>query len=355
MLLYLIKRLFNLKQAIFGRNQPGQLAWGFALGILLGLVPSSSLIAALILTLVCCLKVNHGMAGVTALVTTLVAAKLDPYSHAVGMKLLEHPQLIGAWAFVWQLPGVPWMSINNTVVLGSLVLGLVSVGPTYFVSYPIFRRLAPKERPIVTQPEGVATSQQADETIAPLPANDVAAANDVAVKGGTTPNTAAVKVAEGTHAESVMAESASTPAATAAAMKTESVVELGPILLPIGDAKTGNDSAGQARNRDAAKMKSKSIVKFPAGSRVDTRIEVVRMRPDVSADRGATGSRGEVGPRMPLDGVKDAASRRDQPTDPEVSAAGPAAGPAELPPKPMTESLNYLLGQLRDTRDGRVA
>jgi hypothetical protein len=247
------------------------------------------------------------------------------------------------------------MSINNTVVLGSLVLGLVSVGPTYFVSYPIFRRLAPKERPIVTQPEGVATSQQADETIAPLPANDVAAANEVAVKGGTTPNTAAVKVAEGTHAESVMAESASTPAATAAAMKTESVVELGPILLPIGDAKTGNDSAGQARNRDAAKMKSKSIVKFPAGSRVDTRIEVVRMRPDVSADRGATGSRGEVGPRMPLDGVKDAASRRDQPTDPEVSAAGPAAGPAELPPKPMTESLNYLLGQLRDTRDGRVA
>jgi uncharacterized protein (TIGR03546 family) len=355
MLLYLIKRLFNLKQAIFGRNQPGQLAWGFALGILLGLVPSSSLIAALILTLVCCLKVNHGMAGVTALVTTLVAAKLDPYSHAVGMKLLEHPQLIGAWAFVWQLPGVPWMSINNTVVLGSLVLGLVSVGPTYFVSYPIFRRLAPKERPIVTQPEGVATSQQADEIIAPLPANDVAAANEVAVKGGTTPNTAAVKVAEGTHAESVMAESASTPAATAAAMKTESVVELGPILLPIGDAKTGNDSAGQARNRDAAKMKSKSIVKFPAGSRVDTRIEVVRMRPDVSADRGATGSRGEVGPRMPLDGVKDAASRRDQPTDPEVSAAGPAAGPAELPPKPMTESLNYLLGQLRDTRDGRVA
>jgi uncharacterized protein (TIGR03546 family) len=355
MLLYLIKRLFNLKQAIFGRNQPGQLAWGFALGILLGLVPSSSPIAALILTLVCCLKVNHGMAGVTALVTTLVAAKLDPYSHAVGMKLLEHPQLIGAWAFVWQLPGVPWMSINNTVVLGSLVLGLVSVGPTYFVSYPIFRRLAPKERPIVTQPEGVATSQQADETIAPLPANDVAAANDVAVKGDTAPNTAAVKVAEVTHAESVMAANASAPAVTTAAMKTESVVESGPILLPIGDAKTGNDSAGQARNRDAAKMKSKSIVKFPAGSRVDTRIEVVRMRPDVSADRVATGSRGEVGPRMPLDGANDAASRRDQLTDPEVSAAGPAAGPAEVPPKPMTESLNYLLGQLRDTRDGRVA
>jgi hypothetical protein len=58
---------------------------------------------------------------------------------------------------------------------------------------------------------------------------------------------------------------------------------------------------------------------------------------------------------MPLDGAKDAASRRDQLTDPEVSAAGPAAGPAEVPPKPMTESLNYLLGQLRDTRDGRVA
>ena len=355
MLLYLIKRLFNLKQAIFGRNQPGQLAWGFALGILLGLIPSSSLIAALVLTLVCCLKVNHGMAGVTALVTTLVAAKLDPYSHAVGIRLLEHPRLIEAWAFVWQLPGVPWTSINNTVVLGSLVLGLVSVGPTYFVSYPILRRLAPKERPIVPQPEGVATSQQADKTIAPLPANDVAAANDVAVKGDSAPNIAAVKVAEGTQAESAMAANASTTAVTTAAMKTESVVESGPILLPIGDAKTGNDSAGKARDRDASKMKSKSIVKFPAGSRVDTRIEVVRMRPDVSADRAATGSRGEVGPRVPPDGAKDAASRRDQLNDSEAAAAGPAASPAEVPPKPMTESLNYLLGQLRDTRDGRVA
>lgn len=347
MLLYLIKRLFNLKQAIFGRNQPGQLAWGFALGILLGLIPSTSLIAALVLTLVCCLKVNHGMAGVTALVTTLVAAKLDPYSHAVGIKLLEHPQLLEAWAFVWQLPGVPWTSINNTVVLGSLVLGLVSVGPTYFVSYPIFRRLAPKERPIVTQPEGVATSQQTDETIATLPANDVAAANDVAMKGDSAPNTAAVKVAEATHAESVMAGNAQSSVQSPSAMKTEPVVESGPILLPIGDAKTGNDSAGQARDRNASQMKSesrsKSIVKFPAGSRVDTRIEVVRMRPDVSANRETTGSRGEVGPRIPLDGASDAA------------AAGPAASPAEVPPKPMTESLNYLLGQLRDTRDGRVA
>lgn len=345
MLLYLIKRLFNLKQAIFGRNQPGQLAWGFALGVLLGLIPSSSLIAALILTLVCCLKVNHGMAGVTALVTTLVAAKLDPYSHAVGMKLLEHPRLIEAWAFIWQLPGVPWTSINNTVVLGSLVLGLVSVGPSYFVSYPIFRRLAPKAQPIVPQPEGVASSQSGDETISPP------AASDVVVKGAGATNMAAVKVAEATHDESVMAANGSTDAVTTASMKIEAVMESGPILLPIGDAKAGNNSASQARDRGASKMKSKT----PAGSRVDTRIEVVRMRPDVSADRAATGSRGEVGPRMSPDGNSARGTRGDDLSDLNAAAAGPAAGPDEVPPKPMTESLNYLLGQLRDSRDGRVA
>jgi hypothetical protein len=58
---------------------------------------------------------------------------------------------------------------------------------------------------------------------------------------------------------------------------------------------------------------------------------------------------------MPLDNAKDGASRRDQLNDSDAAAAGPTAGPAEVPPKPMTESLNYLLGQLRDTRDGRVA
>jgi uncharacterized protein (TIGR03546 family) len=157
MLLFFIKQLISLKQAILGRREPHQLAWGLALGLLLGVVPHGNLIALAILLTILSLRVNHGIVAVTAVLTSFVASRLDSQTHAIGNYLLTHPNSAPLFGAAWQLPIVPWTAINNTVVTGSLAVGLAALIPVYLVAYPIFHWLAPEpndlphdDRPAVT-------------------------------------------------------------------------------------------------------------------------------------------------------------------------------------------------------------
>ncbi len=125
MILWTIKLLSNVRKAIAGRKYPHQLAWAVAFGVLLGVVPHGNLLAIAILLVVLSLKLNHAMAGLTAVLVTFGATKLDPYSHELGNFVLTHPRLSEAATTVWELPLVAWTDLNNTVVLGSFLLGLV--------------------------------------------------------------------------------------------------------------------------------------------------------------------------------------------------------------------------------------
>ena len=158
MIIWTIKQLVALRRAITGRRNPSQLAWAVGLGLLLGVVPHGNLLAACLLILVLSLKINHAMAGLTAVATTFAASFLDPYSHLLGEAVLTHPQVAPIAARAWQLPLVPWTDLNNTVVMGSFLIGSAAVVPTYLLTYPIFRLLAPSLDPDPTdaQPSAAA-------------------------------------------------------------------------------------------------------------------------------------------------------------------------------------------------------
>ncbi len=167
MILWTIKQLNSIRLAIAGRQHPSQLAWGVAFGVLLGVVPHGNLLALLLLLLVLSLKLNHAMAAVTAVGVTFAAGYLDPYSHIIGQHLLTHPES-GRWAVrAWQYPMVPWTDLNNTVVLGSLSIGLVSLIPTFALCYPVFCWLAPKGAD-----ETLTTAGAPSGATAPAPASD---------------------------------------------------------------------------------------------------------------------------------------------------------------------------------------
>jgi uncharacterized protein (TIGR03546 family) len=144
MILWTIKQVSNVRQAIAGRKYPHQLAWAVAFGVLLGVVPHGNLLAIAILLVVLSLKLNHAMAGLTAVLVTFGATQLDPYSHEVGNFVLTHPQLSEATTTLWELPLVPWTDLNNTVVMGSFLLGLGALLPIFVITYPIFRLMAPQ-------------------------------------------------------------------------------------------------------------------------------------------------------------------------------------------------------------------
>ncbi len=162
MAVFIIKQLLSLRQAIVGRNEPHQLAWGLALGALLGIVPHGNLLAVALLLVVLSFRINHAMAAISAVSCSFLAPHLDGYSHLVGRFVLTHPDWSRHWVTAWQWPLVPWTDLNNTIVMGSLVLGLSAVVPMYLVSYPIFHWFgpSPSDTPIDPPPAAANVAEQ---------------------------------------------------------------------------------------------------------------------------------------------------------------------------------------------------
>ncbi|MEM9825729.1 MAG: TIGR03546 family protein [Planctomycetota bacterium] len=148
MLLFLVKTYRTLRRVIAARRQPAQLAWGLAFGLLLGVIPHGNLLALVLLIGILCLKLNHAAMGLTALGVTFVASTMDPVSHQVGDWVLTQPSLQSLLVSAWALPLVPWTDLNNTVVMGSFLIGVAALVPTFLVTYPVLKWLAPRDSEI---------------------------------------------------------------------------------------------------------------------------------------------------------------------------------------------------------------
>lgn len=138
MISWLFELFFNFRKALKTKDTVRQLAYGVAFGMVLGLIPKGNLIAILIPVVVFSFRVNLGTAMLAAISFSFLAMTLDPFSHRVGVMFLKAPALASFWTAIYQWPLVPWTKINNTVVLGNLVLGFVSFYPTYRISLSFF-------------------------------------------------------------------------------------------------------------------------------------------------------------------------------------------------------------------------
>lgn len=123
---------------------PRQMAFGFALGVLVGLVPKGNLLAIGLMMLLCSLRVNLGVGFATIFVTSWAGMLLDPITHRIGEFLLKSETLRPLWETMSDTALLPWTDFNNTVVLGSFVLGAGAFGPLYVLSRPIFGLVTPR-------------------------------------------------------------------------------------------------------------------------------------------------------------------------------------------------------------------
>jgi len=126
-------RLFkDLLRALQGGTDPHHLAAGFALGATLGLVPKGNLLAAVFFLLLFVLRVDKGIAFLSAGFFTGLGYAWDGAASRLGCALLQAPALGGLWTALNDMPLVPLTRLNNTAVLGNLVLGLALFAPLYF-------------------------------------------------------------------------------------------------------------------------------------------------------------------------------------------------------------------------------
>lgn len=130
--MFWLKILAKFVQAMREGQTPHQIAAGFGLGFLIGLMPFFTLQGLLFLLILLFLNVNLAAGTLAIILCSLIAYLFDPLFHDLGYFLLTGiPALMGAWETLYNLPLAPLTRFNNTVVLGSFVSGLVLFIPVY--------------------------------------------------------------------------------------------------------------------------------------------------------------------------------------------------------------------------------
>ncbi len=130
--------LRKIADSLLGSTAPGQLAAGFTIGMIIGVLPKSNLIALSLCVLLFSARCNVGLGLAAAVAFSFVSPWTDPFAHKLGLSVLGIGSMQGTYAAAFNLPLGPWWGFNNTVVAGSLLLGLYVAFPVYFFTRAFF-------------------------------------------------------------------------------------------------------------------------------------------------------------------------------------------------------------------------
>lgn len=130
-----LKLVQQLIKALNSDGTPGQVAAGIALGAALGLTPLMNLHNLLVLSAIMLLNVSVPGAMLGWALFIPLGFALDPWFDALGRwLLLDLETLRPLWVTAVNTPVLALANLNNTVVLGSLVVWLLAFVPLYFAA-----------------------------------------------------------------------------------------------------------------------------------------------------------------------------------------------------------------------------
>lgn len=120
-------------------NSAHELALGIACGVVVGIMPKDSAIPWLFALFFMLGRGNLLCGIVAAVFMSMVGPSLDGFSDRMGMSVLSISSLQSTFAYWMEIPWVAWTRFNNTVVAGSLAIGVLSFLPVYLLGQVFFR------------------------------------------------------------------------------------------------------------------------------------------------------------------------------------------------------------------------
>ncbi|MCL5049775.1 MAG: TIGR03546 family protein [Firmicutes bacterium] len=127
--------LARLLKALNSEAGPWAIAWGFVLGMIMGLTPLLSLHNLIIIFLAMSLRINFSGFLITWLFFSGVAYLFDPIADYIGESLLQAQALQGLWTSLYDQPWARLAQFNHTITLGSLTFALLFAPLWLFISY----------------------------------------------------------------------------------------------------------------------------------------------------------------------------------------------------------------------------
>ena len=127
----LLKLIQKLVMALNSDGTPGQVGAGIALGTVFGLTPLVNLHNLVVLAIVLLVRVSFPAVMLGWIASIPLGFALDPLFDALGQQLLDVLVLQPVWTSVTNAPVLALANLNNSVVLGSLVVWSVAAYPLY--------------------------------------------------------------------------------------------------------------------------------------------------------------------------------------------------------------------------------
>ena len=81
-----------------------------------------------------------GAAFLAGFFFTFPAYLIDPWANDLGMALLENPALKNLWTSLYHMPIIPFTQFNNSLVLGSGVIGFILFIPVYIIATLLIKK-----------------------------------------------------------------------------------------------------------------------------------------------------------------------------------------------------------------------
>lgn len=131
--MFWLNLIVKIIRTLHSDESPRALAMGFALGSIIGLTPFLSAHNLIVFILIFIFNVSIGAAMFGIFFFGAFAYFFDPLFHDLGYFLLVNLEFLKPfWTYLYNIPVAPLFRLNNTVVLGSLVLSLITFLPIYF-------------------------------------------------------------------------------------------------------------------------------------------------------------------------------------------------------------------------------
>lgn len=130
----MFKYVSKLLKALNSNAHPGDVAHAVSLGLVLALVPKGNLLWPFLFFLTLFIRMNKGALFLSLILLSLAVPIIDVPVERLGYAILTAPILKSAFATLYDTPFVGMTRFNNTMVMGSLIAGLLLYVPVYALS-----------------------------------------------------------------------------------------------------------------------------------------------------------------------------------------------------------------------------
>ncbi len=118
-------------RALNANANPGEIAHAFSIAVLLGFLPKNNLLWYLLFIFFLFVRINKGAYFLLMFLFSMIAPLADPVFNSVGYKILTLPALENSFSTLIEIPFVGFTRFNNTIVMGSLLCGIILYIPVY--------------------------------------------------------------------------------------------------------------------------------------------------------------------------------------------------------------------------------